>query len=242
MEGLKVKEKEIVVPGDIIAEGMGFLPSKHVYREENKLIASRTGVIEIEGNVIKLMPLSGIYLPKFGDTIIAEVGDILMSGWRLETYSPYSAVLSLKEATSAYIPKGADLTKYFAIGEHVSTKVVNVTSQNLVDVTMNAPGLRKLRDGRIIRVNPYKVPRIIGKNGSMISMVKDFTNCRIVVGQNGVIWIEGEPKQELVAVKAIEYIEREAHTSGLTDRVKLLLEEGMPAQKNDKVAKAPKLR
>lgn len=240
MEGLKVKERDIVVPGDIIAEGMGFLPSKHVYREENRLIASRTGVIEIEGNVVKLMPLSGIYLPKFGDTIIGEVGDILMSGWRLETYSPYSAVLSLKEATSAYIPKGADLTKYFAIGEHVATKVVNVTSQNLVDVTMNGPGLRKLKDGRIIRVNPYKVPRIIGKAGSMISMIKEATNCRIVVGQNGVIWIEGAPKDELVAVKAIEFIEKEAHTSGLTERVSELL--GVSAPKNDRVAKAPKLR
>lgn len=240
MEGLKVKERDIVVPGEIIAEGMGFLPSKHVYREENRLIASRTGVIEIEGNVVKLMPLSGIYLPKFGDTIIGEVGDILMSGWRLETYSPYSAVLSLKEATSAYIPKGADLTKYFAIGEHVATKVVNVTSQNLVDVTMNGPGLRKLKDGRLIRVNPYKVPRIIGKSGSMISMIKEATNCRIVVGQNGVIWIEGSPKDELVAVKAIEYIEREAHTSGLTERVSALL--GVASPKNDRVAKAPRLR
>ncbi len=242
MEELKVKEKEIVVPGDIMAEGMGFLPSRYIYRDKDKLIASKIGVVEIEGKVLKLIPLTGIYAPRAGDVIIAEVEDILISGWRLDTFSAYSAVLSLKEATSAYISKGADLTRYFNIGDHVATKITNVTSQKLIDVTMKGPGLRKLKDGRLIKVDPNKVPRIIGKKGSMVSMIKEATNCRITVGQNGVIWIEGEPKQELTAVKAIKEIEAKAHTSGLTDRINLFLEKHTNTKSTEtKKAKTPKL-
>lgn len=242
MEGLKIKEKEIVVPGDVLAEGMGFLPSKHIYRDGNKLIASRVGVADVEGKVLKLIPLTGVYSPKQGDTIIAEVSDILISGWRLDTYSAYPAVLSLKEATSAYIARGADLTRYFNIGDHVATLITNVTSQKLIDVTMKGPGLRKLRDGRIVRVDSNKVPRIIGKRGSMVTMIKNATGCRIVVGQNGIIWIEGEPKNELIAVKAIEEIEKKAHTPGLTEKIQMFLERHTQTKTEQKKAKAaPKL-
>ena len=103
-------------------------------------------------------------------------------------------------------------------------KIVNVTSQKLVDVTMKGPGLRKLKGGRIIEVNPHKVPRIIGKQGSMVMMIKDATKCNITVGQNGLIWIDGEPMNELLALQTIRKIEKESHMSGLTDKIKEYLE------------------
>lgn len=226
MAEIKVQDKEVVVPGELLAEGMGYLPSFGTYREGDRILASRLGLVNIEGKVIKLVPLSGKYLPKKGDTIIGMVTEILMSGWRVDTNSAYSAVLNMKDASSEFIPKGANLTKYFDIGDYVVAKIVNVTSQKLVDISMKeAPGLRKLRGGRIMHVSAPKVPRIIGKQGSMVSTIKEYTNCKIIVGQNGVVWIQGEtPENELLAVKAIEKIEREAHLSGLTDRMKGFLE------------------
>ncbi len=154
------------------------------------------------------------------------VTEILMSGWRVDTNSAYSAVLNMKDASSEFIPKGTDLTKYFDIGDYIIAKIVNVTSQKLVDLSMKAgPGLRKLRGGRIVYVSAPKVPRIIGKQGSMVSMIKQYTNCKIMVGQNGVVWVQGEkPEDELLAVKAIEKIERESHLKGLTDGIKQFLE------------------
>jgi exosome complex component RRP4 len=104
-------------------------------------------------------------------------------------------------------------------------KITNVTSQKLVDVTLRGPGLRKLRNGRIIEVNTNKVPRIIGKKGSMVSMIKQATDCNIIVGQNGIIWLQGkEPEMEFLAIDAIKKIETESHLSGLTDKMKEFLE------------------
>src|SRR3990167_5323615 len=156
-------------------------------------------------------------MPKTGDTIICKVIDVSFSGWRLETNSAYSAMLSMKEATSEFIQRGANLTQYYDLGDYIVCKIVNVTSQKLVDVTMKGPGLRKLKGGRIIEVDSHKVPRIIGKQGSMVMMIKDAARCNISVGQNGLIWIEGEPINEILAIQTIRKIEKESHMSGLTD-------------------------
>jgi exosome complex component RRP4 len=205
MSEIKVSDKEVVVPGEVLAVGMDYLPSYGTHREGDKILASRLGLVNIEGKVIKLVPLSGVYLPKRGDTIIGQVVEILLSGWRVSTNSAYPAVLNMKDATSEFIPRGADLTKYIAIGDYVMVKIFNVTSQNLVDITMKGPGLRKLKDGRILNVNSHKVPRIIGKQGSMVSMIKDYTNCQILVGQNGIVWIHGtDPAKEMLAVETIK--------------------------------------
>lgn len=214
-----VKDKEIVVPGEKLVQGMSYLPGPGTRRSGDFVVAQRLGMLRIDGKVAKLIPLNGPYNPKVRDKIIGKVSDVLMSGWRLDINCAYSAVLTMKDATSEFIPRGANLTKYYDLGDWVVCQVVNVTSQKLVDVSMKGPGLRKLEDGRFMKVSPFKVPRIIGKEGSMVTMIKQATNCNIVVGQNGVIWISGKPEDEVIACEAIEKIDKEAHLSGLTDRM-----------------------
>jgi len=224
MGDLLVKDKEVVVPGEEIATGMDYLPAEGTFREGETIIASRLGLVNVQGRLIKLIPLSGKYLPKRDDVIIGKVVDVTLNGWIFEINSAYSAMLGLKDATSEFIRRGADLTKYFTFGDYLVTRIFNVTSQNLVDLTLKGPGLRKLGDGMIIIVKPNKVPRIIGKAGSMVSMIKDYTQCQIIVGQNGVVWIKGEPENEIISIEVIRKIEAEAHISGLTERIKDFLE------------------
>jgi len=223
MGKLLVEEKTIVTPGEELAEGMDFLPAEGTFRDKDKIIASGLGLVNINGRVIKTIPVAGRYIPKKGDTVIAKVTNILMSGWILDINSAYSAVLSVKEATE-FIRRDADLTRYYNIDDYIVTNIVMVTSQRLVDASMKGPGMRKLIGGRIIKVNPHKVPRIIGKKGSMVSMIKQATDSNITVGQNGLVWINGSPENEIIVVKTIKKIEQEAHISGLTDRIKTFLE------------------
>lgn len=225
MANILVKEKEIVAPGDALAEGMEYVPGAFTYRQDDKLYSTRLGVANIAGRVVKVIPLSGKYVPRRGDVVIGEVVDILMSGWRMEINCAYSAILNMKD-TSAYINKGEDLSKHIAIGDYVSAKITMVSSQKLVDVSLKGPGLQKLEGGRIISVNPFKVPRIIGKQGSMVGLLKQKTGCKIVVGQNGFVWVSGAPKSEIEAIETLKFIEENSHISGLTEKVEKLLSGG----------------
>jgi exosome complex component RRP4 len=86
-----------------------------------------------------------------------------------------------------------------------------------------------------MRVTPTKIPRVIGKKGSMISMIKQETGCQIILGVNGVVLVTGKNlADEELAMMAIQKIEAESHTSGLTDRITQLLKEAKSKQEENK--------
>ncbi|MBI2148461.1 RNA-binding protein [Candidatus Woesearchaeota archaeon] len=225
MSNLIVAEREIVVPGQELAEGMDFLPGDYVIRDKDKLIATKLGMVNVSGRLVRIVALNEPYLPKRGDLVIGKVVGVGIGGWRVDIGWPFEANLSVKDATSDFIEKGADLSKYFNYGDYIMAEIVNVASSKIIDLSMKGPGLRKLGPGRLLNIPSSKVPRVIGKQGSMIGLVKDYTECKISVGQNGTVWLRGEdPKKELLAVSAIRKIELESHISGLTDKIKEYLE------------------
>jgi len=226
---LLVNEKKIVVPGEEIAEGMDFLPAKGTYRDGDKIISAQLGLVNVNGRLIRVIPLTGRYIPKVGDTIIGKIVNITMNGWLVDIGYAYEAFLTLKEGTTEFVERNEDLSKYYDFEDIIVAKIINVSKSKSIDLTTKGPGLRKLNNGRIINVTPSKVPRIIGKQGSMITLVKDATQCRITVGQNGVVWLQGEPEQEIKAIEAIKMIDEKAHIEGLTDEMKKFLGyEGKP--------------
>ena len=125
MSGLLIKDKDVVVPGEVLAEGMDYLPGQGTYREGEKIHASRLGLISVDGRAIKLIPMTGAYVPKANDTIIGRVKDVLLSGWIIAIEgSAYRALLSLKDATSEYIRRGADWRQYVDFNEYVICKIL----------------------------------------------------------------------------------------------------------------------
>jgi exosome complex component RRP4 len=226
MSKLLFENKKVVIPGDILAEGMDYLPGKGAFREEENVIASRLGIVNVQGSIINIIPLSGRYKAKKNDTVIGYVKDMSYSSWFIDIGCAYEASLSMKEASSEYIERGASLSDYYAVKEIILTNITNVTAEGNTDLTMKGPGLKKLKGGKVIEVVPAKIPRIVGKQGSMISMIKDKTGCTVFAGQNGRVWIKGPSHQaESLATNAVRLIEKMAHTRGLTERVKAFLEE-----------------
>ncbi len=220
-----MQERAIVTPGEALAIGMDFLPGENTYRENEQIFSKVLGLVNVSGRVIKITALSGPYVLKTGDKIIGKIIDIAFSGWRIDTNTAYSAMLNVKDATSRFIRKEEDLSRILAIGDYVVVKIINVTSQNLIDLTMKEPGLYRITGGRIISINSQKVPRVIGKKGSMVSLVKDKTGCDITVGQNGLIWLKGTPEGEYLAEQAIKMIEMKSHQEGLTEKMEKFLNE-----------------
>ena len=58
MSKLLVKDKDIAVPGECLAEGLDYLPGIGTYREGEKIHYSRLCLVSVDGRAIKLIPLS----------------------------------------------------------------------------------------------------------------------------------------------------------------------------------------
>jgi len=214
-----VEDKEIVIPGDILADEE-YNSGRGTFKENNKVCSSLVGLVAIRDKKISVIPLQSKYIPKRGDVVIGEVTDIRFSMWNLDINSPYSGFLP---ASDVFGKEKRELNRTFDVGDVLFLRVVDVDEVKKVKLGLKGRGLGKFRGGILINITPTKVPRLIGKKGSMINMIKDETCCEVIVGQNGVVWVKGDPSMERVAEKVINMIEDQAHTSGLTDRVRDML-------------------
>jgi exosome complex component RRP4 len=216
------KKRAVAIPGEIIKTGKEYLPGDGTMRQGENIVACRFGLADEYNRFIRVIPLSGVYIPRRGNLVIGKVTDITFNGWIIDVGSPYSSFLMLNEYPK-YI-ESDDLDSYIAIGDLVLCKILRTKRKGL-DLTMKSRGLGKIDDGMIIQINSNKVPRVIGKEGSMINLIKDSTKCDITVGQNGIIWIKGASvTEELKAKDVINFIVEKSFLPGLTDEVKKYLE------------------
>jgi exosome complex component RRP4 len=214
--------REIVVPGELLATG-NKRAGPGTFVEGDKIFAAQLGIKSIRQDGVSVVPLSGQYMPLRGDLVVGKIVDIGPSNWLVDINSPYPAPLHVNEVP--WRVEFGETSKFMNVGDIVLLKIVDVSETRRITVSMQDHGLRKLTGGMVVEVSHSKVPRVIGRNGSMIQMLKNETGCRIYVGQNGRIWIDGELDNIVKAIRAIKMIEDEAHSLGLTEKVKNFLEE-----------------
>ena len=214
------ENKQLVVPGDLIAEGK-YNAGDNTYRDDDKIYATRVGLITLEDQTIHVVALKAFYVPSVGDTVIGKIVEVGISAWMVDINAPYLAVLRASDVLDRpFNPRKDELPAIFDVDDLLIAKIVAYDRTQDPLLSVREPGLGKITRGQIVEITPTKIPRVIGRKGSMISMIKKETGCQITVGQNGLVLISGKtPEDERLAVMAIHKIEQESHTSGLTDRV-----------------------
>jgi exosome complex component RRP4 len=220
------EKKQLVTPGELLAEG-DYMPGENTYKEENRIYAQRVGLVDAENKRVNVVALRAFYVPKMGDIVIGQVTEVGFNGWTIDIKAPYSAMLRASDVLSRpFKPQNDELSQVLNTGDLIVAKIASYDRAHDPQLTVGEPGLGKITRGQIMRVTPTKVPRVIGKKGSMISTIKQETGCQIILGVNGVILVTGKtPADEDLAMMAIQKIEAESHTSGLTDRIAQLLKE-----------------
>ncbi|MCW4019914.1 MAG: exosome complex RNA-binding protein Rrp4 [Candidatus Bathyarchaeota archaeon] len=214
------ENRQIVTPGDLLAEG-DYLAGINTYRDDEKIYATRLGLVEYKGRKVQVVALKTFYVPSVGDLVIGKVVEVNLHGWTVDINAPYVAILRTSEGLNRpFRPQRNELSDFLDVGDLILAKVISYDRTRDPNLTIREPELGKLTHGQTVRVSPAKIPRIIGRQGSMINMLKKETRCNIVVGRNGLIHVSSRNREdERIAVLAIRKIETEAHTSGLTDRV-----------------------
>lgn len=220
MEG-RGSVRQIVIPGEAVG-GRGLRPGPGTYSEGGRVYAAHLGVLSERDGRVSVIPLSGQYVPERGDAVIGIVVDMGASHWLVDIHAPYPAPLHATE--SPWDVEFGDTGRYLNVGDVIMAHVLSVDEIKRIQLTMQEPEARRLHGGQLLEIQPAKVPRVIGKGGSMVGLIKDMTRCRIYVGQNGRIWLDGDDKDTALAVRTIKLVEDRAQSYGLTETVRDFLQ------------------
>ncbi|HIH21904.1 MAG: hypothetical protein J4478_02430 [Candidatus Diapherotrites archaeon] len=193
--------KKIVVPGELLTAERK-RPGEHVFMQNGKLYSDVIGILDDKPGDVSVIALEGRYVPRMDDVIVGVVGSEKATGFMVD----------LNSFTQSFVSK-KDIREQLKPGYIISARVLDVNELKEAELGQ----IRVFYGGEIISISPVKVPRVIGKNASMLDVLKRGTNSTILVGRNGWIWAKGGNVQLLI--KLVEKIEREAHLENLTVKV-----------------------
>lgn len=218
-------KKRYVIPGDVITTGP-YRPDQNVTLDGNRIIATVIGISEISDDSVRVIPLTGMYIPKSSDLVIGKVVSHTSLSWEVDINSCYVGILPAADVFGRDFSAHADeLTSKLGKGDLIAARIVNFDRTRDPLITIADRELGKIESGTLIKISPSKVPRLIGKHGSMIQTIEMATHAVITIGQNGLIVVSCDDSNGLLkAIKAIRMIEEEAHMANLTDKVKEMLE------------------
>ena len=229
--------RELVVPGEVLTEDVReYIPGRGTIlnKDKTKIISLHIGLKNVKKNYVNVIPLRGIYTPQPGDKVIAIVVDKNPVKFKCDINAKDFAQLKPKNTAKRVKTRLGRRSTYeqeesiadkFDIGDILVVKILSADRLNKPELTTVGKYLGKKNGGIVISIDPPKIPRVIGRSGSMIKMLKNLTKCNIFVTQNGRIWIKGDNiAYERLLIEAIHKIEKEAHTTGLTDRIQSFIE------------------
>jgi len=218
-------KRKYVIPGDTVTSGP-FRPEQNVILDGNKIISTTVGISEIYDDSVRVISLTGKYIPKINDLVIGKVLSHTSLSWELDINSCYVGFLPAQDVFGRDFSAHADeLTSKLKAGDLVAARIANFDRTRDPLVTISDRDLGKIDSGALVEISPSKVPRLIGKRGTMIQTIEMATNAAITIGQNGWVVVSCEsPEGLLKAKKAIEMVDKKAHIANLTDQVKEMLE------------------
>jgi exosome complex component RRP4 len=210
-------KREIVIPSQFIGNADKFKAGRGTFIENGKIYSEKLGILNKRSDFVQIVPLKGKYDAVEGDFVIGIVEEPLSSSWLVDINAPYPALLHVNEVQ--WDVDFGETEKYLNQGDTIMAKILEVNSEKKLQITLKDRNLYKIRGGYITYIEPSKVPRLIGKKGSMIALLKKYSNSRMFIGKNGRIWIDGNEDNISKVIQAINIIENESLSFGLTNKI-----------------------
>ena len=224
MKKLEYKKRH-VLPGDFITTSPLRLQD-NVVLDGKRIISTTIGLSDVSTDNVRVISLTGIYIPKIDDLVIGRIEYIFGNSWFADINSCYQGMLLGQDVFGrGSYPTNSEMKNRLDKGDIILAKIANFDRQREPLISIADNNLGKIDSGELIKISPSKIPRLIGKQGSMIQTIEGSTNATITVGQNGVIVVSCDETNGLLkALTAIRMIDEQAHIINLTDKVKKMLE------------------
>ena len=218
-------QNQFVLPGDTIVTG-DYIPEQNVIIDGDRAISTTVGFSEVNDNRVGVISLTGFYIPKIDDLVIGKVISYSALSWEIDINSYYSAILPASDIFGRDFTSSRDnLSLKLAKGDLIAARIVNTGSREPL-ITISGQDLGKIDSGELVKISPSKVPRLIGKQGSMIQAIEGATNSSITIGQNGLIILNNDNNSGLEqATRAIKMIEINLYEPNLEEKIQNLLDD-----------------
>ncbi|MXY37797.1 MAG: RNA-binding protein [Cenarchaeum sp. SB0664_bin_35] len=219
------ERRKNVIPGDVITTAT-YRNDQNTILDGRLIISTAVGVSEISDGVVRVIPLTGMYMPRIDDMIVGKVVTHTSLSWELDINSCYVGFLPATDVFGRdFSARSDELNTRLKKGDLVAARIANSDRSRDPLLTIVDRDLGKIDSGELIEIPSSKIPRLIGKRGTMIQMIESQTGSMITVGQNGWVVVHNEDYNGLIkAKKAIRMVEKMAHLHNLTDKIRKMLE------------------
>ena len=218
-------KKRHVLPGDFITTAPLRLRD-NVVLDGKRIISTTIGLSDVSDDSVRVILLTGVYMPKTDDLVIGIIRHIFGNSWFADINSCYQGMLLGQDVFGrGSYPTTSEMKERLVKGDIIFARIANSDRQREPLISIADKNLGKIDSGELVKISPTKIPRLIGKHGSMIQTIEASTNATITVGQNGLIVVSCDETNGLLkALTAVRMVDEQAHIVDLTDRVKKMLE------------------
>jgi exosome complex component RRP4 len=213
----------LVHPGERLSAEEGARAGHGVRLIDGTLVAMKTGNMQKHGNTVTIEPLSSRYVPRASDLIVGYIEGMTNNIWFVDIGAAFNAILPMSLAPWK-VEFGA-VRQHLGIGDAILCRVQEVDETHSSVVTMKGMGLRKLKSGFIEEIPPHIIGKVVGKGGGMLQQLKSLGQSRMIIGQNGRVWIDGDQSGMSEVREAMDVIRETAHLPGLNERIAALATE-----------------
>ena len=225
MKNLESK-KRYVLPGDVITTAPLRL-RENVTLKGKRILATAIGLSDVSHDSVRVIPLTGVYIPKIDDLVIGKIKYIHGNSWFADINSCYEGMLLAKDVFG----RGSnttlsDMKTRLDKSDLILARIANYDRTREPLLSIAGQNLGKIDSGELIKISPAKIPRLIGKHGSMIQTIEAATNATVTIGQNGLIVLKCDNSAGLKkAIASIKMMDKALHDTNLMEKVQNLLDE-----------------
>ena len=219
-------KKQYVIPGDVITTSPLRL-RENVMLDGKKIIATSIGLTNIYDDSVRVIPLSAVYLPKIDDIVIGKITSIFGNSWFADINSCYEGMLLGQDVFGrGSSPTMSDMKSRLDIGDLICAKIANFDRSREPLISIADQNLGKIDSGELVKISPPKIPRLIGKHGSMIQTIESSTDTSITIGQNGLIVLKSENGSNLdKIIKIFKMLDSTTDDSNMDEKIQKILDE-----------------
>ena len=208
-QGLSGAEQRLVTPGMTIGSLTGMRVGSGAIVHNDEIIATKLGWVRENNGTISVDPINSPYIPRSGDLVIGNVAEVRNNLWFMDINGSFQGLLPMSLAP--WKVEYGQARQHMDVGDSSLARVQEVDECHNVVLTMKGVGLRRLTQGSLHSVPINHLDRLRGEGNATLQRLRDACDCRIIVGENGKVWVDGDAEGTAWARQAFDLVRNSGH-------------------------------